>query len=75
MNQEFKTITHIWHPIKSLTVTKIRLNAKFKDLDITAIEFTSMVDLYILRLNPLFFSSFTNAAQPCQQHTFSARPL
>jgi hypothetical protein len=30
-------------------------NAKFKDLDVTAVEFTSMVDLYILRLTPSFF--------------------
>gem|GEM_PF-2370444 len=31
-------------------------NAKFKDLDVTAVEFTSMVDLYILRLTPSFFT-------------------
>jgi len=36
-------------------VTEMGSNKKFKDLDVTAVEFTSMVDLYILRLTPSFF--------------------
>jgi len=37
-----------------LIVTEMGSNEKFKDLDVTAVEFTSMVDLYILRLTPSF---------------------
>jgi hypothetical protein len=36
------------------SVTEMESNAKFKDLDITAVGLTSVMDLYILRLTPSF---------------------